>query len=87
MTYSSSVEVMAIEYYQIKQKWLLFGVYKLLTQTDLEFTEQINRTLKYYILFCKNIFILVDLSITTENLYLHNLLQVMSSFKTTTCYE
>ena len=86
MTHSSSVEVMTIEFYQIKQKWHLCA-YKLPTQTDLEFTDQANRTLKYYILFYKNILILGDLSITTEDLYLHNLLQVMSSFKITTCYE
>lgn len=46
MTHSSSVEMMAIEFLQIKQKWHLSRVYKLATQTDSEFAKKITKTLK-----------------------------------------
>ena len=38
-TASPYVELMAIEFHQMKRKWLVLGVYKPLIQRDSEFTE------------------------------------------------
>ena len=40
-TVSSNVEMMTIEFHQMKLKWLHFGVYKPPIQSDSEFAEEI----------------------------------------------
>ena len=62
----------------MKCKWLLLGVYKPPIQSDLEFTEEITRTLNHFIPPYENILLLSDLDMTTENLHLNNLIKFLS---------
>ena len=65
LTVSPNVEIMAIEFHEMKRKWLLLGVYKPPIKSDSEFAEEIIRTLNHYIPSYENIVLLVDLNITT----------------------
>ena len=90
LTLSANVEMMAIEFHEMKRKWLLLGVYKPPIQSDLEFTEEIIRTLNHYIPSYENILLLGDLNMTTENLHLNNLVQIFNLnalIKTPTCNQ
>ena len=49
-TLSPNVEMMAVDFHQMKRKWLLLGVYKPPIQSDSEFTEEIIKTLIIYLL-------------------------------------
>ena len=49
-TLSPNVEMMAVDFHQMKRKWLLLGVYKPPIQSDSEFTEEIIKTLIMYLL-------------------------------------
>ena len=89
-TVSSNVEMMTIEFHQMKCKWLLLGAYKPPIQSDLEFAEEIIRTLNHYVPSYENIILLSDLNMTTENLHLNNLIQIFNLnalIKTPTCYQ
>ena len=89
-TVSSNVGMMTIEFHQMKSKWLLLGVYKPPIQSDSEFAEEIIRTLNHYVSSFENILLLGDLNMTTENLHLHNLIQIFNLnalIKTPTCYQ
>ena len=44
-TASPNVEIMTIEFYQMKRKWLLLGFYKPPIKSDSEFAGQTTRTL------------------------------------------
>ena len=70
--------MIAIEFHQMKRKWLLLIVYEPPIQSDSEFTEEIIRTLNHYIPSYENIFLLGDINITTENLHLNNLMQIFN---------
>ena len=48
-TLSPNLEMMAIEFHQMKRKWLLLGVYKPPIQRDSEYTEEITRTHNHFI--------------------------------------
>ena len=43
-TVSANIEKMGIEFYQIKQKWVLLGVDKPPIQNHVEFTEEMTNT-------------------------------------------
>ena len=73
-TVSPNVEMMAVEFHQMKRKWLLLGVYKPPIQSDSEFTEEIIRTFNHFIPSYENILLLDDINMTTENLHLNNLM-------------
>ena len=77
-TVSPNVEMITIEFHQMKRKWLLLIVYEPPIQSDSEFTEEIIRTLNHYIPSYENIFSLGDINITTENLHLNNLMQIFN---------
>ena len=49
-TLSPNVEMMTVDFHQMKRKWLLLGVYKPPIQSDSEFTEEIIKTLIIYLL-------------------------------------
>ena len=66
--------MMAIEFHQIKRKWLLLGSYKPPIQSDTEFTAEITWTLSHYIPSC-NILLLGDFNMTSENFYCNSLMQ------------
>ena len=81
---------MAIEFHEIKRKWLLLVVYKPSIQSDSEFTEEVTRTLNHFILFYENVVLLSDLNMTTENLHFNNLMQIFNLnalIQTPTCYQ
>ena len=87
---SSDVEMMTIEFHQMKRKWLLMGVYKPPNQSDSEFAEEIITTFDHYVPSYENIILLGDLNITTENLHLNNLIQIFNLnalIKAPTCYQ
>ena len=69
---------MAIEFHQMKRKWLLLRVYKPPIQSDSEFIEGITRTLNHFIPSYENFILLSDLSMTTENLHLNNLMEIFN---------
>ena len=82
--------MMTIEFYQMKRRWLLLGVYKPPIQNDSEFTEEIIKIPNHYIPSYENILLLGDLNMTTENLCLNNLMQIFNLnalIKTPTCYQ
>ena len=56
-----------IEFYQLKRRWFLLGRYKPPTQNDLEFIASITRNVDFYLQKFENLFIIVDLNMTTEN--------------------
>ena len=88
-TVSPNVEMVAIEFHQMKCKWLLLGVYKPPVQSDSEFTEKIIRILNHYIPSYDNILLLDDLNMTTANLHLNNLMQIfnLNALIKTPCYQ
>ena len=82
--------MMAIEFHQMKRKWLLLGVYKIPIQSDSEFTEEIIRTLRHYIPSYVNIIFLGDFNLPRENLHHNNLIHIFNTnalIKTQTCYQ
>lgn len=73
---SPNVEMTAIEFCQIKRKWLLLGIDRFLIQSDSEFNKEIIRTLNHYIPCYENILLLADLIMTIENLHVNYLMQI-----------
>ena len=57
---------------------VLLGVYKPPIQSDSEFPQEIIRTPSHYITSSENILSLGDLNMTSENLNLINLLQIVN---------
>ena len=60
---TATVEVISIEFHQLKSKLLLLGCYKPTTQSDLKFIASID----FYLQKFENPFIKGDLKMNTEN--------------------
>ena len=87
---NANVEIIYIEFQQLKRKWLILGCYNPPTQNDLEFIASIKKIIDFYLQQFKNLFIIGDLIMKTENTHLNDLLQIYdltTLIKEPTCYQ
>ena len=71
-----NAEIICTEFHQLKPIWLLLGCYKPLSQSDLEFIVPTKKIVDFYLQKFENLFIIGDLTKTTENTHLNDLLQI-----------
>ena len=69
------IEIIALEFHQLKRKWLFLGCYKPPNFKDLEFTDIVAKIIDSYSQNYENVLIVGDLNMVTENIHLKNLLQ------------
>ena len=75
-TSSSSMEIIAMPFFQTKRKWLLLGIYKPPKQDNSEFLETMNVLWKGYTETYENIITLRDFNMTVENPKLRGFMQL-----------
>ena len=84
------IEIIALEFHQLKRKWLFLGCYKPPNFKDLEFTDIVAKLIDSYSQNYENVLIIGDLNMVTENTHLNNLLQLYNLtplIKEPTCYQ
>ena len=85
-----NAEIICIEFHQLNRKWLLLGCYKPPTQNNLEFIAFFTKIVDFYLQKFENLFIIGDLTMTTESTHLNDLLQMCDLtriIKEPTCYQ
>ena len=65
----SDLELMAFELHQSKRKWLFLGIYKPLSQNDIEFLRRISLILDYYLPKYENFVVIGDFNLSVEQSY------------------
>ena len=73
-----NIEIIGLEFHQIKRKWLFVGTYKPSVANDLEFTNNLIKILNHFSGKYENLIIIGDLNMGTENVYLNTRLQLFS---------
>ena len=71
----SNLELIAIEIYQNKRRWLFIGLYKPPSQSDNEFTNRLSLIIDYYLPKYGNLILIGDFNLSTENQHLDALIQ------------
>ena len=65
----SDLELMAFELHQSKRKWLFLGIYKPLSQNDIEFLRRISLILDYYLPKYEKFVVIGDFNLSVEQSY------------------
>ena len=85
-----NIEIIGLEFHQVKRKWLFVGTYKPPVVNDLEFTNEFIKILNHFSSKYENLITIVDLNISIENFHLNTLLQLFNLNTLTnspTCYQ
>ena len=83
-------EVIAIEFYQNIQKWLLLGLYKLQNQKTSDFIQNLNSILDLFLKNYDNVTLIGDFNLSSDDVPLESFLQacnLTSLIKETTCFQ
>ena len=85
----SDLELMTFELHQGKRKWLLLGIYKPLSQNDIEFLNRIALIIDYHLRTHENILAIGDFNLSVDNSHLEVFMQAYDfSFITKPiCYQ
>ena len=86
----SDLELMAFELHQSKWKWLFLGIYKPLSQNDIEFLRRISLILDYYLPMYENFVVIGGFKVAVEDSHLEAILQTYdlnSLIKKPSCYQ
>ena len=75
-TASSNSEIIAMQFFQTKRKWLLLGIYKPPKQNNSEVLETINLLLNDYTETYENRITILDFNMTVENPQLNGFMQL-----------
>ena len=70
-----NLELIAIEIHQNKRRWLFIGIYKPTSQSDNEFTNRLSLIIDCYSPKHKNLILISDFNLSTENQHLDTLIQ------------
>ena len=73
---SSEIELIAVEFRQIKRKWLSLCLYKTPNQNDLVFVEAISAVINKYSVQYEHIVNFGDFNMSIEKSHFQNLLQI-----------
>ena len=85
-----NIEIIGLEFHQIKRKWFFVGTYKPSVVNDLEFTNKLIKILNHFSSKYENLIIIGDLKMSTENVYLNTRLQLFNLnvlINSPTCYQ
>ena len=69
------MELIAIAIHQNKRRWLFIGIYKPTSQSDNEFTNRLSLIIDCYSPKHKNLILISDFNLSTENQHLDTLIQ------------
>ena len=64
LLFDPNIEIIALEFHQIKQKWLFVRMYKPPVANDLEFTNELIEILKHFFSKYENMLIIGDLNMS-----------------------
>ena len=83
-------EIIAIEFYQNNQKWLLLGLYKPLNQKTSDFIQNLSLILDLFLKNYDNVTIIGDFNLSSDDVPFESFLQAYSLttlIKETTCFQ
>ena len=90
LPFDLKIEIIGLEFHQIKRKWLFVGTYKPPVVNDLEFTNELIKILHYFSSKYENLIIIGDLNMSIGNVHLNTLLQLFNLnalMNSPTCYQ
>ena len=90
MLFDLKIEIIGLDFPQIKRKWLFVGTYKPPVVNDLEFSNELTKILNYFSSKYENLIIIGDLNMSIENVHLNILLQLFNLnalINSPTCYQ
>ena len=88
--FKENSEIILFEFSVSNKNWLLLGNYKPTSQNDLSFSSELNLAFNLFSLMYENFVLLGDFNMSTENLYLKNLMcsfDLDSLTDSPTCYK
>ena len=71
--FDPNIEIIGLEFHQIKWKWLFVGTYKPPVINDLEFTNKLIKILNHLSSKYENLTVIGDLNMSIENVHLNTL--------------
>ena len=90
LLFDLKIEIIGLEFHQMKRKWLFVGMYKPPVVNVLEFTNELIKILHYFSRKYENLIIIGDLNMSIENVQLNTLLQLFNLnalMNSPTCYQ
>ena len=90
LLFDLKIEIIGLEFHQMKRKWLFVGTYKPPVVNVLEFTNELIKILHYFSRKYENLIIIGDLNMSIENVQLNTLLQLFNLnalMNSPTCYQ
>ena len=74
--FSFNIEVITVEFHKIKQKWLFIGTYKPLVVNDMEFINELIKTVDHFSSKYENFLVICDLYTSINHKHLNTLFQL-----------
>ena len=85
-----NIEIVALEFHQIKRKWSFVGTYKSSVVNDLDFTNELTKTPNHFSSKHEYLLVIGGLNMSIENVYTNTLLQLFNInalMNSPTCYQ